>query len=123
MHENALRLTVGDYAIMNEQLLGLLILDVLPHVAIRVVPAPAMLGGSFRLFEYTDHAPLVYLDGPTTGLFLEDGEYVDDYRALLPAIANIALNEGQSREWLAACASQYDRGRTNPDVCDRVEEK
>jgi transcriptional regulator with XRE-family HTH domain len=127
VHENALRLTVGDPAIMHEQLLALLLLDGLPQVAIRVVPASAgtqaMLGGSFRLLEYTEHQPLVYLDGPATGLFLEDREYVDDYRALIPTIANLALNEGQSREWLAALASEYDRERADPDDFPHVEEK
>jgi hypothetical protein len=127
VHENALRFTVGGRAIMQEQMLALLLLDGLAHVAIRVVPASAgaraLLGGSFRLLEYANHQPLVYLDAPACGLFLEDREYVDDYRALLPTIANLALNEGQSREWLAALASEYDREGANPDVHDRVEEK
>lgn len=127
VHENALRFTVGDAAIMHEQVIALLLLDGLRHVSVRVVPASAgakaLLGGPFRLFEYANHQPLVYLDGPTCGLFLEDREYVDDYRALLPTIANIALNEGESREWLAALASEYDRGRANPDVLDHVEEE
>jgi Domain of unknown function (DUF5753) len=102
VHENALRFTVGDAATMHEQLLALLLLDGLEQVAIRVVPASAgveaRLGGSFRLFEYGDHAPLVYLDGLVCGLYLEDREFVDDYRAIIPSIANVALNEGQSRE-------------------------
>ena len=127
VHENALRFIVGGPAIMHEQVLALLLLDGLTHLAIRVVPASAgaqaLISGSFRLFEFAHHPPLVYLDGPTTGVFLEDREYVDDYRALLPTIANIALNEGQSREWLADLASEYDRGRANPDVDDRGEEK
>jgi transcriptional regulator with XRE-family HTH domain len=126
VHENALRLKVGNHAVMHEQVLALLLLDGLPHVAIRVVPAAAgaqaMLGGSFRLFEYGRYQPLVYLDGPTCGFFLEDREYVDGYRALIPAIANLALNEGQSREWLAALASEYDRERADLDD-HLVEEK
>lgn len=127
VHENALRLTVGDAGVMHEQLLALLLLDGLSHVAIRVVPAAAgakaILGGSFRVFEYAGHQPLVYLDTPASGLFLEDREYVDGFRALIPPIANIALNEGESREWLAACASEYDREGANPDVLVRVEEE
>ena len=127
IHEKALRLVVGNPAVMHEQMLTLLLLDGLSHVAIRVVPAAAgvqaILEGSFRLFEYANHPPLVYLDGLTCGMFLEDREYVDDYRALLPDIANLALNEGQSREWLAALASAYDREGANPDARDGVEEK
>jgi hypothetical protein len=122
VHENALRLVVGNGAIMHEQILALLLLDGLPHVAVRVVPAEAgaqaMLGGSFRLFEYEGHQPLVYLDGPVCGFFLEDREYVDGYRALLPTIANLALNERQSREWLAALASEHDRDGAHDRVAE-----
>lgn len=126
VHENALRLKVGDDAVMHEQLLMLLLLDGLPHVDIRVVPsvgAQTLFGGSFRLFEYDGHQPLVYLDGPALGVFLEDGEYVDGYRSLIQTIANTALNEGQSRECLAAIASDYDRERADRDVHDTVEEE
>jgi transcriptional regulator with XRE-family HTH domain len=127
VHENALRLVVGDHAVMHEQVLALLLHDGLRHVAIRVVPAEAgaqaMLGGPFRLFEFIDHRPLVYLDGPVCGLFLEDGEYVDGYRALLPTLASIALSEGQSREWLAALASEFDREGADAHAAHQVEEE
>jgi transcriptional regulator with XRE-family HTH domain len=122
VHENAMRLVVGDRAIMHEQILALLLLDGLPHVAIRIVPAEAgaqaMLGGPFRLFEYEGHQPMVYLDGPVCGFFLEDREYVDGYRALLPTVANLALNEGESRAWLAALASEYDRDGAHDRVAE-----
>lgn len=111
---------------MNK-ILAILLLDGLRHLAIRVLPADAgaqaMFGGSFRLFEYADHRPLIYLEGPTSGVFLEDREYVDGYRALLPTIVDIALNEGQSREWLATLASEYDRGGADAHVHDAVEEE
>lgn len=127
IHENALRLIVGGAAIMHDQMLALLLLDGLQHVAIHIVPAAAgaqaILGGPFRLLEWADHGPLVYLDGPTCGLFLEDSEYVEDYRALIPVLADIALNEGQSREFLAAMASDYDRERADVDDHQDVEEK
>lgn len=127
VHENALRLVIGCRSIMHEQVLSLLFLDGLPHLSVRVVPASAgakgMFGGSFRLLEYADHRPLVYLDGLACGLFLEDNEFVDDYRSLLPAIANVALPEGQSREVLATIASDYDREGTDLDACHHVEEE
>jgi hypothetical protein len=115
---------VGHPAIMHEQLLSLLLLDGLPHVIIRVVPAKAgaqaTFGGAFRLFEYANHPPLVYLDGAFAGLFLEDAEYVRNYRTLIPAIADIALDERQSRECLATIAGDHDREGIN---VDHLEEK
>ena len=127
LNERALQLTVGSLTIMHDQLLTLLLLDGLPHVSIRVVPAAAstqaMFSGSFRLLEYTDHQPLVYLDGPFCGLFLEDAEYVDAYRKLIPIIADVALNEHDSREYLASLASDYDREGAGLDVRDHVEEE
>jgi transcriptional regulator with XRE-family HTH domain len=127
VHESALRMTVGDHAIMHEQLLALLLLDGLPHVGVRVVPAAAeaqaVFGGAFRLLEYHNHQPLIYLDCQFGGLFLEDSEYVDSYRSLIPIIANVALNEGQSREVLATIASDYDREGADPDAHDDVEEE
>jgi hypothetical protein len=124
VHENALRMRVGHPAIMQEQLLSLLLLDGLPQVAVRVVPATAgaqaTFGGAFRVFEYANHPSLVYLDGPFAGLFLEDAEYVAGYRRLIPAIADIALNERQSRECLATIASDHDREGTD---LEHVEEK
>lgn len=117
VHENALRVKLGDAKIMHEQILALLLLDGLPNVAIRVLPseagARALIGGPFRVFEYDKHQPLVYVDGPRCGLFVEDREYVDDYRALLPTVANEALNEKESRERLAALASEYERDGAN----------
>jgi transcriptional regulator with XRE-family HTH domain len=98
---------------------------VLPQVALRVVPAGALatVGGPFVLFEYTNHEPLVYLEAMTCGLFLEDSEYVEDYRNLVSIIADVALGEGHSREYLAALASDYDREGVDSDAHDGVEEK
>jgi uncharacterized protein DUF5753 len=110
---------IPDLAIMHEQLLALTLMDGLPHVSIRVVPASADFGGAFRLFQFTQHKPLVYLSGQIAGLFLEDPEFVDPYRALLPVIADAALDKGQSREFVAGLADEYDRGSAR----DRVEEE
>lgn len=112
---------------MHDQVPKSLLLDGLPQVNIRVVPAlndaRHTFGGAFRLFQYVDHQPLVYLDGYFSGLFLEDPQYVEGYRTLIPVIANIALDERESREWLATLANDYDRQRADPDAPDRLEEK
>lgn len=127
IHEGALRLEVGGSATMHEQMLTLVLLSGLPTVAIRVVPstagAAAAFGGAFRILRYAEHQPLVYLDAYVGGMFLEDQEFVASYRRLVPAIAEVALDEGQSREFLAAMASDHDRGSDQPDADNRVEEE
>lgn len=126
VHEQALRLRVGSAAIMHDQLLKLVLLAALDHVTVRVVPSSAgersAFGGPFVLFEYAKHRPLVCLDNHATGLFLEDRDYVEPYRALVPAIAEVALDGGQSRELIATLASGYDQ-RSERDADYRLEEE
>lgn len=119
IHENALRLMVGDLAIMQEQMLALTLLDGLPNVRIRVVPASATFDGAFRLFRFAEHRPLIYVSNQATGLFLEDKEFVDLYIELIPTVAAAALDAGQSRRFLADRANEFDRRR----VDDRVAEE
>jgi hypothetical protein len=114
VHEQALRLQVGGPAVMHEQMLHLVLAAALDNVTVRVVPADAgektLFGGSFRLMEFRNHKPLVYLDNVRSGFFLEDREYVDAYRHLLPDLSTVALDEGQSRKFIADLADEYDRG-------------
>jgi transcriptional regulator with XRE-family HTH domain len=116
INETALRLQVGDPAVMQEQMLAMTLLDALSHVVIRVVPEETLFGGAFLLFEYVRHQPLVFIDAYAGGFFLEDKEYVDVYRELIPVVADAALNEAQSREFIAALAYEYDRGSARNDV-------
>jgi Domain of unknown function (DUF5753)/Domain of unknown function (DUF397)/Helix-turn-helix domain len=115
VHEQALRLEVGNAAVMHDQMLKIVLLAALDHVTVRVLPLSAgkrsTFRGPFQLFEYAQHRPLVYLDSYSTGLFLEDREYVDPFRTLVPALSEVSLDGGQSRELIATLASEYDRGR------------
>ncbi|MGH3761512.1 helix-turn-helix domain-containing protein [Actinophytocola sp.] len=125
VHEQALRTQVGSAAIMHEQLLHMVLMAALGHVTLRIIPATvteqAAYGGPFQLFEYRQHSPLLYLDGFLTGMFVEDHDLVGDhYRHLLPELRALALDAGQSREFSANLADEYDRGSA-PDV--RVEEE
>lgn len=101
-------------------LLKLLFIAVLPHVTLRVLPASAQanaqFGGPFRLFEYREHSPLVYLDHVRTGLFLEDREFVADYRRLLPKISSVALGEAESRTFIADLANALNQGSRRRDA-------
>jgi hypothetical protein len=113
VHEQALRLQVGSNASMHDQLLKLVLMAALPHVSLRVLPALSgergMFGGSFQLFEYRDHQPLVYFSAAWNGVFLEDRDFVADYRRLLPAMASVALDEGESRAFIAELADVLDQ--------------
>ncbi|HET9138797.1 helix-turn-helix transcriptional regulator [Actinophytocola sp.] len=112
LHEHALRWQCDA---MPEQLLALTLLDGLPHIDIRVVPAGSMFGGAFRMLHYTQHKPLVHLDAYFAGLFLEAEEYVAPYRELVAVIAKAALGERESREFLTTLAGDHDRGSPRDD--------
>jgi transcriptional regulator with XRE-family HTH domain len=110
--EQALRLHVGTDKIMHEQLLHLVFTAALDNVTVRIVPrAAAAFGDAFRLMEFTEHRSIVYLDNLRFGgLVLDDPDYVNSYYELVPMLADLALNEGQSREIAAQLADDYDRG-------------
>ena len=113
IHEQALRLRVGSDQIMHEQLLHLVLTAALDNVSLRIMPSGerSALGGAFHFMELHDHRPMVYLDHlGGGGLIIDDPGYVRSYRELVPVLADVALNEGQSREFAAGLADEYDRG-------------
>lgn len=120
VHEQALRLEVGSPTIMQDQLLKLVLMAGLPTVKLRVLPARAgergLFGGSFQVFEYRDHQPLVYFSAAWSGVFLEDREFVADYRRLLPVMASVALDEEESRALVADLADALDQRSRRRDA-------
>ncbi len=115
IHEYALRLQVGSDQVMHEQLLHLVLTAAMDHVTLRVVPSAAgersALGGAFHMMEFREHRPMVYLENLCDGgLILDDPAYVRSYREHVPLLAEVALDEGQSREFAAALADECDRG-------------
>jgi transcriptional regulator with XRE-family HTH domain len=108
IHEFALRLPVGGRGVMSEQLHKLLRLSVRPNLTLHVVPAahgaPAATHGSFRLMEFTEIKPLVYLDTHTSSVYLETADEVRVYRTILARLHDAALDEAQSREVIASLA-------------------
>ncbi|SDJ38868.1 Helix-turn-helix domain-containing protein [Actinokineospora alba] len=124
IQERALRLEVGTYRIMTEQLLAMLFLADQWNISIRIVPASARdrasLGGPFQLFGFHKYRTLAYLDGPVGGLFLEDLDYVGAYRSLNRQLAGLALDAGESRVLLAKLADEYDRAEGSWDDASQV---
>lgn len=113
LQEHALRSMVGDMRIMHEQVMHLVLSSSLERCEIRVIPrstCPAgIFGGSFRIMRYDEHRPVVYVENLTASLFLEDRDDLLVYRDVVRRVADMALDAGQSREWLATLASDYDR--------------
>jgi transcriptional regulator with XRE-family HTH domain len=110
LHESALRLPVGGPAVMAEQLRHLQRMSVRTYLTLRVVPvalgAHAAMTGAFRLMEFAEFKPVVYLESETSSLFLEKPEEIAAYRRILEALADTALDEGQSQELIAALATE-----------------
>jgi transcriptional regulator with XRE-family HTH domain len=113
VHENALRAPIGGPGVMSEQLLHLLFLGNRPHCSVRVVPVSVggrgMAAGSFHIFRYEEDPPVVCVQHETTSEFLEDRTEVANYRRVLNRVASVALDEAESREFLAMVASEYER--------------
>ncbi|WP_281245769.1 DUF5753 domain-containing protein [Amycolatopsis marina] len=113
IREHALRSVVGNVRVMHEQLMHLLMNDSRPQCSVRVIPDAVgpigSLGGMFRVMDYADHPPVAYAEVRTAALFMEEPEDVAQYRDVIRLLDNLALKGGQSREWLARLASQYNR--------------
>ena len=115
LHEHALRLAVGTDEVMQEQLLHLVLTAALENISVRVVPSAARersaFGGGFQLMEFHGHRPVVSVDNLRFGgLIVDEPDYVQSYRRLVPMLADVAFDEGQSREFVAELADEYDRG-------------
>lgn len=109
--ENALRVPVGGPQVMHEQMLHLLFAGSRPQCSIRVVPAVAgahgLALGSFHIFGYPEGAPVVHVEHLTTSEFLESSQELRAYRATLKRLADVALDQAQSREFISRLASAY----------------
>ncbi|HEX5404456.1 MAG TPA: helix-turn-helix transcriptional regulator [Pseudonocardiaceae bacterium] len=120
LHETALRSQVGNAQIMHEQLLQLVFLTARPEIDIRVVPASAgphgAWGGPFMLMGYETHGPVIYVECLTTSLFLEKPRDLAAYKDVLSQLDLVALDTGQSCEWLANLASDFDKPKAGPDA-------
>ncbi|HEV7980065.1 helix-turn-helix transcriptional regulator [Amycolatopsis sp.] len=108
LHEFALRLPVGGNEVMSEQLHHLLEMAVRFNVTIRVIPAVigahAAIAGQFKMMEFPEFNPVVYLDSETASLFLEEPGEIAAYRRVSETLATTALDEGESKDAIAALA-------------------
>jgi len=114
------RTPVGGPAVMSEQLHHLLRMAIRPYITLRVVPvalgAHAAMTGSFTLMEFDEFRPVAYVESETSSLFLETYEEITAYRNVLAALADTALDEGQSRDTIATVASELDADRKDDNA-------
>jgi transcriptional regulator with XRE-family HTH domain len=108
IHEFVLRLQAESEEVMSDQLHNLLQMSVRPYINIQVIPAEvgvhAGMGGAFTLLEAPEYKSVVYLEGETSGLFLEKPEEVAAYRNVIRELSSAALDEGESKELIATVA-------------------
>lgn len=113
VHENALRMQVGDTRTMQEQLLHMLLVCAATECRLRVIStsvgARTSMIGQFTWMAHSEHNPVIYVEHLTTSLFLECRDDMVAYRRQLDRLNVLALDEGQSREVIASVASEYDQ--------------
>lgn len=119
LHEQALRLPVGNVAIMSVQLHHLLQMGVRSYITIRVIPiafgAHAGVTGACRLMESAEFKPVAYIEELTAGQFLEEQADISAYRKVFASLANGALSEGESRDLISELAISLYADREDPD--------
>jgi hypothetical protein len=113
INESALRTPTCSPTDMVEQLLHLVFMTSHTRVHIRVLPtnlgSHAAMRGPFMFMGFGDRRPVVYLEGDATSTFVEDREIVELYRTIRTELHKVALDEEESRRFLAEMASAYDR--------------
>jgi transcriptional regulator with XRE-family HTH domain len=118
LHEFVLRLPVGGPAVMRDQLEHLERMSRRSYLTLQVVPATlgahAATAGAFRLMEFAEFKPVVYLESETSCLFLEKPVEIVAYQDILASLARTALGEEQSRELIATLATELYADREGP---------
>jgi hypothetical protein len=98
VHENALRLQVGDSRIMDDQYARLLFSA---HF-IRIVPANApVIATNCTLWEFEKAMPVAFIEGDLVNVFVQDPGAIVRARLLFDRLAEVALDAEQSRMKLA----------------------
>ncbi len=101
--EAALHDKPGSAEVAHEQLVHLSILSSLPRCHIHLVPADAPvtdLCTGFTLYRHDEHPPVLHHQLPTASLFLESAHDIAYYQGQLERLAELALGQQETREWL-----------------------
>jgi len=115
--ESVLHRVVGSPAVMRAQLERLLELSVLPNVRLRVIPhdAGALPAGNNKFiilsFALPTLSDVVFIEGLTGDLYLDDPRDVEVYNTTFRALAQMAADPEATREIIASMIPSY---RTQP---------
>lgn len=119
LSESVLRNPVGGAAVMGDQLEYLAKVCLSKNVSIRIVPQQAsnhlgLLTGPFVLMEFPvrptarlTEPPVVYVQGYTGALYLDQEAEIKQYRQAVAHIQQVALDENESRKFLLTTAREY----------------
>jgi transcriptional regulator with XRE-family HTH domain len=109
--ESALHRVVGSPAVMTAQLGHLLEVSSMPNVDLRVIPYSAGAlpsGNQFIIlnFKLADVPDVVFIEGLTADLYLEDHQDVEVYNTTFRALHNLAESDEQALAIIAAARSE-----------------
>ncbi|SDH54999.1 hypothetical protein SAMN05216553_12741 [Lentzea fradiae] len=106
IYEPALRVPAGAPDMMNDQYLHLLAMSQRSYITLRVVPFSAGpnagSSGSFLRLGYEKYEPVVFLEGETSGLFIENKKSLTVYSTVLKRLDAQALDPEQSRRLITS---------------------
>jgi transcriptional regulator with XRE-family HTH domain len=104
---------VGGDVVMYEQLQALLERAALPNVTIQVIPfsagAHAGMEGPFLIFGFPEQADpdVVYIDGTTSGVYLEDPAAILRYTLMFDHLRAAALGPDDTLASISRAADRY----------------
>lgn len=113
--EAVLHQTVGDRAVMAEQLRNLIATRERSNVALRVIPYrsgwnPA-LDGAFTLVESETSDPVVQLENRRSTLLLHEDEDIEVYRHAIDQLDKVSFDTDESMRAIAETAKRWERTR------------
>lgn len=107
--EAALRYQVGGSKVINAQLEHLLSVSNEPHITIQVLPFSAGahpgMAGPFVILGFEQDPDIVYQEGLTSALYLEESEQVARYTLMFEHLLAAALSPTESRTKIAEIRS------------------
>ena len=113
--ESVLHRVVGSPAIMRAQLERLLELSDLPRVTLRVIPYDAGAlpapNNKFIILRFAQPAvhDLVFIEGLTGDLYLEEAHDVETYSTTFRALAQLAAEPDTTRDIITAMIASYQQ--------------
>jgi len=119
--EAALRRPMGGRDVTTQQLRVLLETARQPDVRLRIVPfavsGDAGMHTAFSVMEFRSARSVVYLQHPTTALFLEQQDKIETFRRRVARLASFTLGPAESMELLASITREFElAGDMNDDA-------